>query len=69
MAIKEFIIAAVLIIAGISLLFVGIYMPPQGEIAPSVLVAYGETLTFVGSLVGIDYNYRSKKGGHNEQRE
>ncbi|MGN0239334.1 MAG: hypothetical protein ACI4AW_04880, partial [Paludibacteraceae bacterium] len=26
----------------------------------TVLTAYGETLTFVGALIGIDYHYREK---------
>jgi len=49
------------------MLFTGLLLPPQGEISPSVLVAYGETLTFVGSVIGIDYNYRSKQGNHQDK--
>ena len=32
----------------------------QGEIDPSVLVAFGETSTFAGALFGVDYRYRRK---------
>ena len=51
-------IAAGLCFAGLFLLGLGFYAPPFGEIHSSVLVAYGETLTFAGSLLGIDYHYR-----------
>ena len=45
---------------GMTLLFTALWMPPQGIIDTSVLVAYGEVMTFVGGLVGIDYVYRNK---------
>jgi len=57
----EIIIAFTLCISGVVLLFLGLYLPPAGEISSSVLVAYGETLTFAGSLIGIDYHYRYKR--------
>lgn len=46
---------------GMTLLFTALRMPPQGIIDSSVLVAYGEVMTFVGGLVGIDYVYRNKE--------
>lgn len=52
--------ASTLCAAGLTLLFTALWLPPQGEIDPSVLVAYGEVMTFVGGLVGIDYVYRNK---------
>ena len=30
----------------------------QGEIHTSILVTFGEILTFVGALFGIDYHYK-----------
>ena len=54
--------AAILAIIGMVLLFCGLYIDPQGEIHETVLVAYGEVLTFSGSLMGIDYRYRKVKG-------
>lgn len=48
----------VLTIAGIVLLFCGFYAVPIGEIANSVLVAYGEVSTFAGALIGVDYTYK-----------
>ena len=46
------------LLVGLVLLGYAIHTEPAGEIHYSVLVAYGETLTFVGSLLGIDYHYR-----------
>lgn len=40
---------------GVVLLSVSLYLPPQGEIDSSVLVAFGELLTFSGALLGITY--------------
>ena len=46
---------------GCGLLLVGFLCPPLAEIHHSVLVAFGEILTFSGSLIGIDYKYRYKE--------
>jgi len=51
----QLVIAVVIIISGIFLLFMGFYAPPHGVIDNSVLIAYGESLTFAGALIGIDY--------------
>ena len=53
-------IAIVLVFTGIGLLLAGFVVPPTGEIHSSVLVAFGESCTFAGSLVGVDYHYRYK---------
>lgn len=47
-----------LVVAGLVLLFLGFYAPAVGEIANSVLVAYGEVSTFAGALIGVDYTYK-----------
>jgi hypothetical protein len=52
--------AALLIVVGSSLLIAGFSVPPTGVIDSSVLVAFGEILTFVGALFGIDYHYKAK---------
>lgn len=57
----EFWLAILLIIAGVTLLFLGFYAVPIGEISASVLTAFGEIGTFSGSVMGIDYNYRYKR--------
>lgn len=51
-------IATILTIIGSSLLIAGFTVPPLGVINSSVLVAFGETSTFVAALLGIDYNYK-----------
>lgn len=52
------IVAAVLTVVGCGLLIAGFIVPPLGAIDSSVLVAFGETSTFVGAVLGIDYNYK-----------
>lgn len=56
----QFIISVVLVLAGLVLLFTGLWLPPIGEIANSVLIAYGEVSSFAGALIGIDYSYKYK---------
>lgn len=53
-------IACLLVIAGLTLLFLGFFAVPIGEISASVLTAFGETGTFAGALMGIDYTYKFK---------
>lgn len=57
----ERVMAALLIFCGMALLFTAFFTPPKGEISASVLVAFGEVMTFVGALLGIDYHYRIKQ--------
>lgn len=52
--------AVALTAIGAGLLVAGLAIPPAGEIHPSVLVAFGEILTFAGALFGIDYHYKYK---------
>ena len=54
----QLITAVLLCIFGCGLLVAGFIVPPMGVIDSSVLIAFGEILTFVGSLVGVDYHYR-----------
>jgi len=55
----QLVCATVLMAMGMALLAAGFITPPTGEIAPSVLVAFGEILTFAGAIFGIDYHYRA----------
>ena len=50
--------ACVMCLAGIVLIFSGFWTHPEGEIHQSVLVAFGEVVTFAGALFGVDYSYR-----------
>lgn len=57
----QLVMASVLAILGMILLFSGFWVPPQGDIEASVLVAYGEVMTFAAALYGIDYHYRHRQ--------
>ena len=57
----QLILATSLCAFGGILLIAGFICPPLGEIHNSVLIAFGEILTFSGSLIGIDYKYRYKE--------
>ncbi len=56
----QLIAAFMLSLGGLILLFCGVFIDPQGQIHETVLVAFGETATFAGSLFGIDYYYKQK---------
>ena len=53
-------ISVVLIVVGCGLLIAGFSVPPLGIIDNSILIAFGEILTFVGTIFGIDYSYKAK---------
>lgn len=54
-------LAVGLSIAGMALLAAAFVVPPTGTIDSSVLVAYGEVMTFVGALLGLDYKYQERR--------
>ena len=54
-------IATMLILCGLLLLFMGFAADPIGEIDNSILIAFGETGTFAGALLGVDYRYKIKE--------
>jgi len=53
-------IAVFLVLIGATLLMMGFWVIPLGEISPSVLTAFGEICTFSAGLLGIDYHYKTK---------
>ncbi len=53
--------AFLLVLLGLAMMFTAMMVPPEGEVHPSVLTAFGEILTFAGAALGMDYHYRSKK--------
>ena len=53
--------AFILAIAGLAMLFMGLWIEPEGEIHNSVLVAFGEVSTFSGALFGVDYTYKIRE--------
>lgn len=56
----QFILGCVVTIAGLIMLFCGLFIDPKGVIDSSILVAFGESSTFAGALIGVDYNYKYK---------
>lgn len=64
MSIKEkisYTMAAVSLVCGYVLLFLGYFAPPRGVIEPSVLYAFGEISVFVGSVMGIGLVARNNR--------
>jgi hypothetical protein len=57
----QLIFAVAMCTFGCALLACGFVAVPLGEIHHSILIAFGEILTFSGSLIGIDYHYRYKQ--------
>lgn len=57
----QLMMATILCLAGITLLFMGFWCNPTGEIHNSVLIGFGEVSTFAGALFGVDYKYKYKK--------
>ena len=55
-----YILAIVVMITGLSLLFIGLFIPPEGEINSSVLTAFGTVCIFVASLLGISIHYANE---------
>ena len=53
--------AVAMCIFGCALLTAAFALPPVGIIDSSVLIAFGEILTFSGSLIGIDYHYKYRQ--------
>ena len=62
---RQEILAYVLIAFGLALLLTAFLLPPQGYIDPTVLTAFGEILTFAGTVIGIDYKYKYKNDKFN----
>lgn len=53
----QFMISGVLMLVGIVLLFVGLLVPPAGQIHQSVLIGFAEIATLAASVLGIDAIY------------
>lgn len=51
-------VACIMAAVGAGLLIAGFVVPPKGEIHHSVLVAFGEILTFSGAVLGMRYKYK-----------
>lgn len=60
LTIKEVLVYALAVMtmaAGVTMMFLGLYIPPEGEIHDSVLTAFGIICIFSASLLGISIHY------------
>lgn len=55
-----YILAIISMTAGLTLLFMGLFIPPEGEIHNSVIASFGILCTFVASLLGISIHYANE---------
>ena len=67
-------LAVLLVVVGCGLLIAGFIVSPTGQIHQSVLVAFGEVMTFAGAILGVDYHYRfsdsiRSRGGNGDGKE
>lgn len=66
------ILAVAVTVVGSALLIAGFIVAPVGEVHNSVLIAFGEILTFAGALLGIDSRTRNaieKMDKNNKKQE
>lgn len=54
----QLLLGVLITIFGLALITTSFFVKPVGYIDPTVLTAFGEILTFAGTLLGIDANYR-----------
>ena len=66
---RRFWLGALLILCGVTMLFVAMFIDPQGEISGTVLGASGEIFVLAGSMLGLDsyVNYKIKKFINNNE--
>lgn len=55
-----YVMAVVTMLSGLTLLFISLFIPPEGEIHGSVLTAFGSVCIFVASLLGISIHYANE---------
>lgn len=56
----QLICAVCMCAVGAALLIAAFIVHPTGSIHNSILVAFGEILSFVGAVFGIDYSYKKR---------
>lgn len=52
------ILAFILVVFGMVVVMLALYMPPIGEIHPSVITVFGMLLVAAGAFLGIDLNFQ-----------
>lgn len=63
----QLVTALLLCLFGCTLLAAGFVVAPLGLIEHSVLIAFGEIMTFAGALFGIDYVYKYRMFQKNKE--
>ena len=60
---RRFWLGALLIVAGVVMLYLAMYLEPRGKVDGTILGAAGEMFVLGGSLLGLDsyVNYKIKK--------
>ena len=64
-------LAFLLVVFGMVVVMLALYMPPVGEIHPSVITVFGMLLVAAGAFIGIDLNTQLKsflETVHNEDK-
>lgn len=54
------VLAFVLVVFGMVVVMLALYMPPVGEIHPSVITVFGMLLVAAGAFLGIGLNFQLK---------
>lgn len=53
--------AFLLLVFGMVVVMISLYMPPRGEIHPTVITIFGIMLVAAGAFMGIDLNFQLKR--------
>lgn len=54
------VLAFLLSVFGMALVMLAMFMPPRGEVHPSVITVFGMILVAAGAFLGIDLNFQFK---------
>lgn len=54
------VLAFLLVVFGMVVVMIALYMPPMGEIHPSVITVFGMLLVAAGAFIGVDLNFQLK---------
>ena len=54
------VLAFLLVVFGMVVVMIALYMPPIGEIHPSVITVFGMLLVAAGAFIGVDLNFQLK---------
>lgn len=54
------VLSFILVVFGMVVVMIALYMPPVGEIHPSVITVFGMLLVAAGAFIGIDINFQLK---------